>query len=218
MASVFLIKTDGGVTYELSSTTSASVSRSSTVAKHRVEDRSTVADNAVRGNAEISFNGIISSVRRLDQLDYVDPFQNPIDFITGKPPTPHNYKTYREYLEGIEDIMESSEFVTFFLDNDLTPITDCSITNFNYTKDYSGGITSWNVSLKGEQLRLASRSIKGNIPNPLAGVSSIVEGEKGGGVGTATVADKPLTTTILQDIAGGTGNVSIIEGFTGAGT
>lgn len=209
MASVFLIKTDSGVTYELSATTSAEVTRSSTIAKNRVEDKSVVADNSVRDNAEVVFNGIISSIRRLDQLGTANS-SNPLS------QAGNNYKTYREYLEGINEVMDRSEFVTFFLDNDLTPIPDCSITRFSYIKDRSGGLTSWKVSLRGEQLRLSSRAVVGTIPNPSAGVSSVVEGSSGGGDGTATVTQTPLNTTIVQDFFGGTGAVSgPVDGFTG---
>lgn len=170
MASVFRIQvgdTDGEV-YELSVTTNVTVTEESINTKHKVESREVITDNSVVMNREITYNGLITSIRRSDQGAGANNFGISAIQRLFDNPTDSNFKDPKTYLEGLAQVRRDSEFVTCFLANELTPISNCLIDRFTYVKDQEGGLTTWRVSIKLSETRLTTRAVETSIPAPSA--------------------------------------------------
>lgn len=188
----------GGEVYELSVTTEARVSVRNSVSRYKVESEEVVTDNSVVNNREITYNGIITSIRRTDQGSGGSSFNVTgavLDFFDLGGDS--NFKDPRTFLEGLDQVRRNRQLVTCFLPNNITPIGNCLIENFEYVKDQSGGLTSWNVSLRLYEIRLAQAAQATSIPAPAN--SQVTSPEQD--AGNATVDDitpQGIDTTILQ--------------------
>ncbi len=169
-----IIDDESDVIYQLTVTTDISVEENSKVVSHKVQDNSVVTDNIVAYNRKVSYNGLVTSVERLDQDEYKDPF---------------------ELLEGLSLVRTNKTIVTCELDNLLTPITNCAIEKLSYSKSTQEGLTSWRVNISLQEIRLSDAVTSTTVaaPNPkLKGATDPVEN-----VGNATTIKPPLTETIL---------------------
>lgn len=187
--------TDGEV-YELSVTTEARVSARNTISKYKTESRDVITENAVVNNREITYNGIITSIRRTDQGTGGDSFNVAgavLDFfdIGGD----SNFKDPRTFLEGLDQVRKDRSFVTCFLPNNLTPISNCLIEYLEYTKDQSGGLTSWNVNIRLYEARLTQRAVETTIPAPVA-TGNTEPRQDAGNATVEELAPRGLSTTI----------------------
>lgn len=170
-----IIDDESDVIYQLTVTTDISVEENSKVVSHKVQDNSVVTDNIVAYNRKVSYNGLVTSVERLDQDEYKDPF---------------------ELLEGLSLVRTNKTIVTCELDNLLTPITNCAIEKLSYSKSTQEGLTSWRVNISLQEIRLSDAVTSTTVaaPNPkLKGATDPVEN-----VGNATTKKPPLTETILR--------------------
>jgi hypothetical protein len=134
---VFYIK-DGNDVYELSATTDVSVQYSGTPTRFKVEDGSTITDHYTVENAIASFNGVITDIVSLNNID----------------PT----KTPKEYLEGLRRLQQAKRPFTVFVDDKLQPFDNCLFTNIGFDKSLSEGLSGWRVSLSFEQIRISDRA------------------------------------------------------------
>lgn len=196
MASVFRIQvgdTDGEV-YELSVTTSVNVSGENINTKRKTESREVITDNSVVMNREITYNGIITSIRRSDQGAGANNFGISAVKRLFDDPKDSNFKDPKTFLEGLEKVRDDTEFVTCFLSNDLTPISNCLIDRLSYVKDNEGGTTSWRVSLKLSESRLTERAKETSIPAPEVKDVTSKKSDSGNAI-TDSISAGALTTT-----------------------
>ena len=172
----FKIITDEGLVYQLVSTSSATVEKSSKITEHKVEDRTVVSDNAVAYNRVVRYNGIITTIDRLDQPDFKDP---------------------ATFIAGINGLMDDKVFVTCELDDQVTPIPNCQIEKFSITKGSREGLTSWNVDLSVKEIRLSSAVTSTQVAAPRQEVTDIVSETQN--EGSAATTRKPLSETLGVD-------------------
>lgn len=205
--------TDGEI-YELSVTTDVSVSSKSKISRFKVESKEIITENKVDYNREITYNGIITQIRRFDQGSGDGTFNiTGIVFQGASQALANNlpegelrdyfdrqsqsaYKNPKTYLEGLEKVKQGEEYVTCFLPNNLNPIENCLIEDLNYTKTMDQGQSSWRVSIKLCEIRLTQRAVETSIPKPE--VKDDVE--KKTDAGNATTKEQPVTTTIGVDL------------------
>ena len=213
MSSDFRIQVgNNGDIYELAVTTEVKVSAKNSITSHKTESKEVITSNAVVFNKEISYNGKISTIRRVDQAPTGFSLGGTIqvlktviaDAVAGffGFERENNYRTPKDYLEGLDKVRQDREFVTCFLTNDLNPISNCLIESFEYTKDQQGGLSCWNVNLKLKEVRLTTKATETTIPRPATADATAEESDNGN---AATVEDKSLATTIGLGAFGGLG-------------
>ena len=208
MASEFLIKTEDGEFYELSVSTEVKVSARNTITKHKTESKDIITDNAVVFLREISYNGLISSIKRTDQGRSLlgSLFDSPTD---------SNYKTPKSYLEGLDSVRTERKFITCYLANELTPIPNCLIENLEYIKDNNGGLTTWRVSFKAVEVRLTTKAASTTVPAPAI---KDITSEKKDNSNATTEKDGSFANTILVEVNQGASITDTVEKlFTGGG-
>ena len=211
MSSDFRIQVgSGGDIYELAVTTEVKVSAKNSITSHKTESKEVITSNAVVFNKEISYNGKISTIRRVDQAPSNFSLGGPIqvlktlisDTVAGfiGLERENNYRTPKDYLEGLDKVRQSREFVTCFLTNDLNPISNCLIEHFEYTKDQNGGLSCWNVNLRLKEVRLTTKATETTVPRPATKDATTDETDNGN---AATEEDTSLITTgVLGDLFG----------------
>jgi len=171
----FIIETEDGEFYQLTLTEDVTVEADTTISNHKVEDRSVVSDNAVANNRKVSYNGIVTSVERLDQTHYKDPY---------------------ELLEGLELVRKNRTYCVCHLDNLLTPITDCLLERLSFTKGGKEGLTTWRVSLSFKETRTTSQAEKTKVPRP----SEKPKTEETKNTGSASTKSEILTETTIGEM------------------
>lgn len=208
MSSDFRIQVgNGGDIYELAVTTEVKVSTKNSITTHKTESKEVITSNAVVFNKEISYNGRISTIRRVDQsptgFSLGGPIQNLKTIIADTVAgfygleRDNNYRTPKDYLEGLDKVRQDREFVTCFLTNDLNPITNCLIEHFEYTKDQNGGLSCWNVNLRLKEVRLTTKASESTIAAPAVADATSEETDNGN---ATTEVDNSLSTTIGVDL------------------
>lgn len=135
---VFYILSPDRQLFELSATTEVAVSYTGSPTQFKVEDGSTIADNYVINNTTASFNGLITSVQGFSNQE--------------------NYKTPKEYLEGLRRLMLSKQPFTVYVDNRLSPLRNCLFTNIDISKDVETGLSGWLCRMSFEQVRVEQRA------------------------------------------------------------
>jgi hypothetical protein len=200
---VFYIK-DGNDVYELSATTDVSVQYSGTPTRFKVEDGSTITDHYTVENAIASFNGVITDIISLNNID----------------PT----KTPKEYLEGLRRLQQAKRPFTVFVDDKLQPFDNCLFTNIGFDKSLSEGLSGWRVSLSFEQIRISDRArasiIKIDATTAKDGDKDTLSGKTDSG--TTKTEKQELDVSYIQGIREGVpsqvGNaLPKIDGLAGAG-
>jgi len=180
----FKIISEDNAVYQLVATTDVTVEQDSKITSAKVEDKSVVSDNVVALNRNVRYNGIITTIDRLDQPDFKDP---------------------ATFVEGIRGLMRDRKFVTCELDNLLTPIPNCQIEKFSISKGKSEGLTSWFVNLSIKEIRLSDAITSTTVAAPAQEVSDITS--ESVNEGSATTRAKKLSETIgtgaLDNIIGG---------------
>ncbi len=173
----FRIVTEDNVVYQLTLTSDVTVEETSKISSKKVQDNSVITDNVVAYNKKVSYNGIVTSVERLDQDEYKDPF---------------------EYLENLSLVRSNKNIVVCFLDDLLNPITNCVIEKLSYTKGKNEGLTSWRVNLVLQQIRLSDELTSTTITAPNPEYKDPTSNSEN--AGNATTGSSPLTTTGIEKL------------------
>lgn len=189
MGVFYITVQDTGERYELSTTTAINVSEESKISSHKVETREIISTNAVAYNKEISYNGVISNIRRVDQ---------------------NTNKDVAEYLEGLSNIRTSKLFVTCNIDDRLNPITDCLIQSLSANKTTRDGLSTWTVAIKLKQVRLSNQASVTRVPVPK--LPDTTEKEKNLGNSSTKEVPEPLTETMMLQGTKNLGGIPIPEG------
>lgn len=156
--------------FQLTVTSDVTVEYTSKLTNHKVLDKSVVTDNVVDYNKKVRYNGIITSIERLDQPDY---------------------KTPSEYFAGLDSARKDKTLFTVLLDDQLDFIPSCYIESLSFTKGSREGLTSWRVDISLQQIRLSEGVTTSSVPNPA--LKGATEGQKS--VGSASTKSKPITQT-----------------------
>jgi hypothetical protein len=215
LASKFYIQSEKGAVYELTVTSEVEVFETTSITRYRTESKEVISDNAVVNNRTVRYNGFVSSIRRLDQLDtHTNPFQDPVaalqkaaqgDFESlygqkEQSPNKNNFKEPSEFIKGISTLRNDKETVTFFV-SELEAIPNCMITSFSYIKDKSMGLTSWKITLEGEEIRISDSAIAGVVEVPKPSVADITGKENDSGNGSTTDSGELTTTIIVSGVS-----------------
>lgn len=169
----WLIRT-GDKVYQLTMVDNFSVSASSTISSHKVEDKTVIADNVVNNNRKVTISGLISSIERLDATVYNTP---------------------KEFIESLEEHRKAGDFFTIEQDNTLNPIKDCLIESLSYTKGNKEGLTSWSVDLTFKEARVTSSATKTLVARPVTKPKT----DPTENVGSGSSKVETLTTTISAE-------------------
>lgn len=167
----FAVTTENGDVYQLTLTSEIRVESSNKVSSHKVEDKTIVSDNDVAGSRKISYNGIVTSIVRLDQKDYKAP---------------------EELLEGLDKERKASTFFTCSLDDRLKPIPDCLLSTLAYSKSNKEGLTTWKVRMEFTEVRTTAQAVSKKIPRP----SQSKTVEETVNAGSSPTRKEPITETI----------------------
>lgn len=146
MATFYIDSPEYGV-LELTSTTSIKVVDTTTLAKHKLESGREIVDNAVNNNKQISFNGIISQIRKLS-VGLSDARGNQIN-------NSGNIDPVQKYINTLYKIRDEKLSFSVIYDSRFPAAKDCMITSLTKDRDSSTG-TSYNISLSLEQYRFST--------------------------------------------------------------
>lgn len=136
--SVFYIDSKKEGIFELTSTSDIRVVQSSNATKHALEGGDTATDNIVNQNTEVSFNGIISDILRLNPEDSGANSQRNVEgFITS--------------LRRLRDNKEL--FTVYYDDREFGVAENCYITNISLDRSSTTG-AAYQVGLSFEQVRV----------------------------------------------------------------
>jgi hypothetical protein len=136
--SVFYIKTKTGDIYSLTATTDVAFSYRSSNTKFPVEAGYSVTDHSVVENTTLSMSGVITEFYAL---------------------TPNaQQKSPKEYLDGLRALQVSRQPFTVYLDNKLSPFTNCLFTSIDPEKGQSEGLSGWRVKIGIEQIKIIRKA------------------------------------------------------------
>lgn len=180
-----------GAEYELSSTSQISVSSPARVTSSRVESGKSLTDNYFKENKTVSFNGVISNIKKRDRV------------ATG------------EWLAEIEAIRNLDPPPRVTVISADYAVKNCIIEQFDFDKTAVEGLSAWKVSFTFKEVEYIKRANRVEIKEPSPATKDTVSSKSKGG-NEATV-DKHLTTTTGQDLAEKSGSLigSAVNAVTG---
>lgn len=140
---------DPNTTFELSATTSISLSQGASVTSFPVQDGSDASDNVVLSPRTVTFKGILSDVV---QSGYV-PLRASKQRTQGS-----NAQFVEDYIKELQTYIDNKELFTVFATDRVDSLRNCVITSFNISKDNNLGNNSWNVDIQLQQVRSATQA------------------------------------------------------------
>jgi hypothetical protein len=135
---IFYIKTTSGDVFELTATTDVAFSLRNTNTRFPVESGFAATDHSTVENTSFTLEGVITEVVQLNK-------QSP-------------QKGIKDYIEGLDKLRKSFQRFTVYLDNRLTPFSNCLFTDLSYKKSQTEGVGAWRVSLSIEQIRIVDKA------------------------------------------------------------
>jgi hypothetical protein len=168
--------------YELSSTSTISISSPAVVTKSPVEDGSSIVDNYFIDNTTASFSGIITQIRVAGQTENTNVTQ---------------------WIGDIRALRKSKVLLTLVAHTEV--VLNCLITKFDLDKNKDQGLTGWKCSMDFQEVDISERAriveikkpkeeVKDEVPNKARSSSSST---KNVALGTSTGVD-------IADALGGT--------------
>lgn len=137
--SVFYIDTSEGV-FELTSTSSIRVVESSRATDHPIEDGERATDNIVNENLSVTFDGVISDIKRIS-TDEED-----------------NQRSVEDFILSLRKVRNNKELFTLYYDDrEFGVAENCLITNVQYERQAREG-RGYKVNLSFKQLRVVEQA------------------------------------------------------------
>lgn len=172
---------------EMTATSEVRVNEVSQVSQHPLESGIEAADHIINNNRVISFNGIISNIRRISAQEEENPQLD-------------NQRDVADFLDLLTEIRDSKELFTVHYDEEQAPAENCFFTTVDYNSNKNLH-RAYRLSLSFEQFRISERARLIEIPQQQNGdlnaASSVFSNN------TTQNQPSPPDTSFLVSVLGG---------------
>lgn len=185
--SLFYFMDKEGNYYELSSTTSISVSENARTTTNPVESGKAITDNYIIEPRIITFSGIITNIKVIGQQE---DRAKPVD----------------QWINDIRQLRIKKGLIDVYIDT-LDIIRDCLITSFDIDKSKEQGNSGWNCSFVMQEILVSDRARLVDMAEPKPEVKDDVQGKSNSGNQTTTevgLVEVGTTMTNVVERLGGT--------------
>ena len=161
---IFYIQSESEGVLELTTTVDINVTEPSTITRYRMESGSTVTDNVVNGNLQISFDGLISQVVRIIEGQVGGSISNLAGELREQQVVQNSsQRTVQDYITALRRLKDSRELFRVHYDDRLPVADNCLMKNVSFDRNPQTG-QAYNVSIQFEQVRLSQGASFTELP------------------------------------------------------